>query len=279
MWNLTEILRPPTLAEAVHLLRRPNVKTAILAGGTTLVPQARRDVQSLVDLRDLKLAYIKREGNALRLGATTTLQDIAASPDVPPVLAQAAHASAPINVRNAATLGGMLASAGFNAPLPVVLLALDAVLVIYSPEARQSPLSSFLAYREKLLRDGTLIAEVGLPLSDARMAFEKVSRTPSDAPIVCVAAKLRLDKGVARDVRLAVGGVGPLPMRLARAELALEGKPLTEALIAQAAEAAAKEVNPPSDFLASSEYRREMVKVLVKRTLAEVSQFEPPSSQ
>jgi len=81
------------------------------------------------------------------------------------MLAQAAHISAPINVRNVTTLGGVLASAGFNAPLPVVLLALDAVLVIYSPEARQSPLSSFLAYREKLLRDGALIAEVGLPLS------------------------------------------------------------------------------------------------------------------
>jgi len=278
MWNLTEILHPPTLTEAVRLLRRPNVKTAILAGGTTLVPQARRDVQSLVDLRDLKLAYIKREGNALRLGATTTLQDIATSPHVPPVLAQAAHASAPINVRNAATLGGVLASAGFSAPLPAVLLALDAVLVIYSPEARQSPIAAFLNYRDKLLRDGALIAEVGLPLSDARMAFEKISRTPSDAPIVCAAAKLRLDNGVARDgvtvrdVRLAVGGVGPLPVRLARAEQMLEGKSLTEPLIAQAAEAAAKEVSPPSDFLASSEYRREMVKVLVKRTLVEASQ-------
>jgi len=267
MWNLTEILRPTTLAEAVHLLRRPDVKTAILAGGTTLVPQARRDVQSLVDLRDLKLAYIKREGNALRLGVTTTLQDIAASPDVPPMLAQAAHASAPINVRNAATIGGVLASAGFSAPLPVALLALDAVLVIYSPEARQSPLASFLAYREKLLRDGALIAEVGIPLTDARMVFEKVSRTPSDAPIVCAVAKLRLDNGVARDVRVAVGGVGPIPARLSRTEQTLEGKPLTEALIAQAAEAAAKEVSPPSDFLASLEYRREMVKVLVRRAL------------
>jgi len=267
MWNLTEILRPPTLAEAVRLLRRPNVKTAILAGGTTLVPQARHDVQSLVDLRDLKLAYIKREGDALRLGATTTLQDIATSPDVPSVLAQAAYASAPINVRNMATLGGVLASAGFSAPLPVVLLALDAVLVIHSPEVRQSPLASFLAYREKLLHDGALIAEVGLPLSDARMTFEKVSRTPGDAPIVCAAARLRMDGYMAHDVRLAVGGVGPLPLRLSRAEQTLEGKPLTESLIAQAAEAAAKEVNPPSDFLASSEYRKEMVKVLVKRAM------------
>jgi carbon-monoxide dehydrogenase medium subunit len=272
MWNLTEILRPPTLTEAVRLLRRPNVKTAILAGGTTLVPQARHDVQSLVDLRDLPLAYIKRESNALRLGAATTLQDIATSPDVPPVLAQAAHASAPINVRNMATLGGVLASAGFNAPLPVVLLALDAVLVIYSPEARQSPLSSFLAYREKLLLDGALIAEVGLPLSDARMTFEKVSRTPSDTPIICVAARLRMDGYMAHDVRLAVGGVGPLPLRLSRAEQTLEAKPLSEALIAQAAEAAAKEVNPPSDFLASSGYRREMVQVLVRRAIAVVPQ-------
>jgi aerobic carbon-monoxide dehydrogenase medium subunit len=271
MWNLAEIQRPTTLAEAVRLLRRPNVKTAILAGGTTLVPQARRDVQSLVDLRDLKLAYIKREGNTLRIGAATTLQDIVESSDVLPALAQTARDSAPINVRNVATMGGVAASAGFGAPLPVALLALDAVLVIYSPEARQSPIAAFLAYREKLLRDGALITEVGIPLTDARIAFEKVARTPGDAPIVCAVAKLRLAEvgNVARDVRVAVGGVGPTPVRLARAEQTLEGKPLTESLIAQAAEAAAKEVNPPSDFLASSEYRREMVKVLVKRTITE----------
>ena len=267
MWNLTEILRPTSLPEAVRLLRRPNVKTAVLAGGTTLVPQARHDVQSLVDLRNLHLSYIKREGNALRIGATTTLQDVVQSPDVPPALAQAAHTSAPINVRNMATLGGALASSGFAAPLPVVLLVLDAALVIYSPEARQSPIAAFLAYRDKLLRDGALIAEVGIPLTGAHVAFEKVARTPSDAPIVCVAARFRLDGGMARDVRVAVGGVGPTPGRLARAEQTLEGKPLSESLVAQAVELAAKEVNPPSDFLASSEYRREMVKVLVKRAL------------
>ncbi len=267
MWQLDEIQRPATLAEAVRLLRRPNVKTAILAGGTALVPQARRDVQALVDLRELKLSYIKRETSALRIGATTTLEELATAPDVPPVLAQAAHASAPINVRNAATLGGEIASAGFNAPLPVVLLALDAVLVIYEPEARQSPIAAFLNYRDKLLRDGALITEVGIPLTDARMAFEKVSRTPTDAPIVCAVAKLRLEGGVARDVRVAVGGVGPLPVRLARAEQTLEGKSLSEALIAHAAEAAAQEVKPPSDFLASAGYRREMVKVLVRRAM------------
>ena len=267
MWNLTEIIRPPTLAEAVRLLRRPNVKTAILAGGTALVPQVRRDVQALVDLRELKLSYIKREAGALRIGATTTLEELASSSDVLPVLAQAAHASAPINLRNAATIGGVLASDVSNAPLPVVLLALDAVLVIYAPEARQSPFASFLAFRDKMLKDSTLIAEVDVPLTDARIAFEQVARTPSDAPIVCSAAKLRLDGGTAHDVRVAVGGVGPLPVRLARAEQTLEGKALSEALIAQAAEAAAQEVKPLSDFLASSEYRREMVKVLVRRAI------------
>ena len=272
MWNLTEILRPTSLPEAVRLLRRPNVKTAILAGGTALVPQARRDVQSLVDLRNLNLSYIKREGNALRIGATTTLQEVAQSPDVPPALAQAAHASAPINVRNSATLGGVLTGSGFGAPLPVALLVLDAALVIYSPEARQSAIAAFLAYRDKLLRDGALITEVGVPLTGARVAFEKVSRTPGDAPIVCVAARLRLDGGAARDVRVAVGGVGPTPARLGRAEQTLEGKPLGESLIAQAGELAAKEVNPPGDFLASSEYRREMVRVLVRRAVVAASQ-------
>ncbi len=270
MWNLTEIQRPATLGDAVRLLRRPNVKTAVLAGGTTLVPQAPRDVQALVDLRNLKLSYVRQEGNALHIGATTTLQALAESPDCPAPLAQAARGCAPLNVRNAATIGGLLASAHAErgAPLLSMLLALDAVVVIYSPEVRQSPIAAFLAYREKLLRDGALIAEVGLPPMEGNIAFEKVSRTPSDAPIVCVAARARVEGNVARDVRVAAGGIGPLPQRLSRAEQALEGKALDESLIGQAAKAAAKEANPPSDFLASSEYRREMVKVLVRRALA-----------
>jgi carbon-monoxide dehydrogenase medium subunit len=267
MNNLNDILRPTTITDAVRLLRRPNVKTAALAGGTSLLPQGSVPVQALIDLRDLKLATIKREASALRLGAMTTLEEVAASPDVPSILAQAAHASAPINVRNAATIGGVVASAGFNSPLLVALLALDAVLVIYAPEARQSPIASFLAFRDKLLKDGTLITEVGVPLADAGTAFDAVSRTPADAPIVCVAVKLRLDNSIARDVRVAVGGVGPLPVRLTRAEQTLEGKAVSQAILAQAAETAAQEVKPPSDFLASGEYRREMVRVLVKRTL------------
>jgi len=102
------------------------------------------------------------------------------------------------------------------------------------------------------------------------MAFEKVARTPGDAPIVCAVARYRLDDGMARDVRVAVGGVGPLPVRLARAEQTLEGKPPSESFIARAAEAAAQEVKPPSDFLASAEYRKEMVRVLVRRVLSSV---------
>src|SRR5512139_2322927 len=80
--ELTEYHRPTTLDEALKLLRRTSLKTVPLAGGTSLVPEAARDVQAVVDLSALDLSYIKTSEvsenlRGLEIGATTKLQAIA----------------------------------------------------------------------------------------------------------------------------------------------------------------------------------------------------------
>jgi carbon-monoxide dehydrogenase medium subunit len=266
---IAEIAYPSTLPEAAQLLRRPNRKTAVLAGGTHLVPKQRRHLDAVVSLRDLKLNYIRSDGRALLIGAATTLQAIATASECKGLVAQAAHDTTSFNLRNSATLGGTLVTAALGNPLPVVLLALDAALTVYSPEARQSPLDSFLNYRARLIQDGALVTEVTIPLWRlvARAAFDKVARTPGDAPIVCVAASARAGIGTVTDVRIAVGGVSPVAMRLPQVEQLVEGKALTSELAEQASELAARSVTPAGDHVASVEYRREMVKVLVRRAL------------
>jgi probable selenate reductase FAD-binding subunit len=272
--NITDYYRPGSVDEAINLLRRgPGV--VALGGGTRLLASGQRDVQAVVDLRELSLAYVRAQSAALCIGATTTLQQLIDHPDIQTfasgVLAETARAAAGRNVRNAATVGGAVASGGGDDPLLTALLALDARLTVYAPEARQIPLSGFLAYRARLLNDGALITEISLPLLIGPLgaAYVAVGRTPRDTPIVCAVARMELAQGIAGNVRLALGGVGVTPVRAATVEQVLERKEWTEARIAEAAEKAAHGLTPPDDFRGSAEYRRAMARVLARRVLAE----------
>jgi CO/xanthine dehydrogenase FAD-binding subunit len=115
-----------------------------------------------------------------------------------------------------------------------------------------------------------LISEVTIPLpqSGERVAFEKVSRTPADLPIVCVAARARIEDGVGRDVRIAVGGVGAGPMRVEDIEQTLEGRVWDASSIPRSA---FDSIDAVANFMGSAEYRREMAVVLLRRALKQLS--------
>jgi len=296
--NLGEYHRPDTIDQAIDLLRRGAPNTVILAGGTALMASGRTvtsplaplktglterdDVEAVVDLQNLALSYVRAQGATLHIGATTTLQKLADTPDIQTfasgVLAEAAGAVDNRNVRNAATVGGNVASARGQDILLTTLLALDASLTVHVPgplsserdqAPRQLPLAGFLNYRERLLGEGALIAQLSLPLLIGPLgaALATVARTPRDQPIVCAIARLELAKGIAANVRLALGGVAPLPVRAYEAEQLLERKALSDESIAEAAARAASGLTPPADFRGSAEYRQEMARVLAQRAL------------
>lgn len=276
--NLQHYHRPTDIDQAVALLRQGAPSTVVLAGGTTLLASQRRDVEAVVDLRDLPLAYTRVQGATLHIGAATTLQNLADAPDLQEfssgVLAEMAGAVANRNIRNAATVGGCVASAGGENSLLAALLALDAEVIVHTADTeddgpRRVPLTSFLNYRQRLLDAGALISELRLPLLIGPLgaAVASVARTPRDKPIVCAIARLELAKGIAANVRLALGGVAPLPVRARAAEQALERKKLDDERIAQAAGLAAEGLDPSGDFRGSAVYRREMASVLARRAL------------
>jgi carbon-monoxide dehydrogenase medium subunit len=273
--NLHTYHRPGSIDEAVTLLRGSGPTTVALAGGTRLVASGRRDVESVVDLRDLSLSYVRAQGATLFLGATTTLQELIDTPEMGTfasgVLAETARAVTARNLRNAATIGGAVASADSDDPLLTALLALDAKLTVYAPESRQIPIVGFFAYRERLLSDGALITEVRLPLLIGPLgaAYVAVGRTPRDRPIVCAVARMELAAGIASNVRLALGGVGPTPVRATTSEQLLERKSLSQEGIKVAADKAMDGLQPAGDFRGSAEYRLEMARVLARRALAE----------
>ncbi len=284
MRNVTEYHRPKSLEEALALLARRDVVTVPLGGGSALIAEGRRDVEAVVDLRDLGLSYIRGEGDALHVGATTPLQALIDAPESARAwngeLARAVELTAARNLREQGTIAGTLVTAESNNPLAVLLVTLDASVTIHGrhmegrrletpPTSNTASIDEFLQFlRDPESLRGALITEIAIPLPrpGEAVAFEKVSRTPADLPIVCAAVRARIDGGVARDARIGLGGVGSLPIRAASIEQAVEGRPLDRQSIKKAVEAIG-DLDPPSDFLGSREYRREMAIRLARRAI------------
>ncbi len=277
MLNLREIHKPTSLAEALKLLQQPD--TVALAGGTELIAGQRRDVRAVVDLSALGLSYIRESSGAIAIGATTTLTELAESPILRAVangvIAQAAHRSAASVLRNQETVTGTLIVEP-DSILAVALLALDAQATVVRTDTRTVALADFLSMREHLLMTKVtsvmaLLTEITVPMTNPRASLQTVARTPSDKPIVSVCAAARIEQGVARNVRIALGGVGETAVRAADTEKQLEGKPLSDSVIESAAQLAANGLSPRGDFRGSVEYRKEMAVVLTRRAAKELT--------
>ena len=277
--HIESFYRPATVREALLLLRKVGNRGRVVAGATDLVLQADRSTRFLVDITRLGLDYIRGNSRELTLGATATMRDIEQSPRVRAlangILAQAASTCGSIQNRNMATVGGNLANASPAADTASVLLALDAEVVVATAR-RQSKiaLSEFLLGPHRTALNGGLLLEISIPAlpRGGRMgwSFEKLGRTETDISLVNAAAGLQFDaRGQVKWARIALGAVGPKPLRARTAEALLTGKALSDDLLARVGEAVMSEVSPISDSRASADYRREMSAVLARRALRE----------
>lgn len=245
---ITTYHRPQTLEEALNLLTQPNT---VPLGGGTLLSQPTTDSFQAVDLQALGLDLLTKRGNDLEIGATCTLQSLLENENCPETLKTAIKLEAPINIRNSATVAGTLVASDGRSSFATALLAMDAKIekAISANSKIEYQISNIGEYLP--LRPTNLITKIILPLN-TKFAFEFVSRTPADKPIVCAA----LTQWSSGRTRLALGGYGKSPM------LAMDG---TEAEgIESAARNAYHEAN---DEWASAEYRMDVAAVLAKRCM------------
>ncbi len=273
--------RPITVEEAVSVLAKYGEKARPIAGGTDLLVEKPDDVECLVDISRLPLNYIKRDKLTfgVKIGSLTTFRRIEKSPlfndakhKVFNILAEAARKIGYVTTRNMATVGGNICNAVPSADFPPVLIALDATVKIFGPNGdRIVPLEEFfLGVRKTVLNCDELLLEVQVPrpapLSGG--AFLKLGRVHVDIALVNVAARVTLGSDEdCKDARIVLGAVSPTPIRTKKAEKLLKGERMKDALIEKVAQTASIEANPISDIRASSNYRREMCKILVKRAL------------
>ena len=267
---------PESLDDAVALLRRHGQEGKILAGGQSLVPLlnmllARPAV--IIDLNRVRpLDYIKN-GKDVRIGAMTRQRVAELSPLVRqklPLLAEALRYVGHPQIRNRGTIGGSIAHADPSAELPAVLAALEGKVVLQNGRGTRTLGADafFLTYLTTALQPDELLVEVRIPAHDhLGTAFLEVARRHGDYALVGVAAVVDWNGGRARDVRLTFTGVGGVPVRVAEAEAAATGRPLTDAVLAEVSRIVSAGLDPEADIHASAEYRKHVAGVLAERAL------------
>jgi len=284
--DLIEYYRAPTsLEEAADILRAG--KVTVLAGGTDLMPQAQAGrmhfQRVLMNVRRVpELRGIAEERGAVRIGALVTITELLESALVRErlgMLWQSCDHFASDQIRNVATVGGNLCNASPAGDTLVPLLALNAVVVLAAKpngtlQTRRVPLAEFLLGPGRTCRGpAELLAAVEVPLPPAGFAgefYKHGTRPGLDIAAISIAAGVRRDGKVLRDVRIAFGAVAPTVIRAPRTEAALEGHPPDAATLEAAVQAALEEVHPISDLRASDWYRRELIRNMLMRVLTHV---------
>ncbi len=278
-----EYLVPASLEEALTMLKERQGQARVIAGGTDLIIQLKKKevtARCLVDVTNLdELKGIELEDGFIRIGACVTHQELASSSLIrerAAALAEGASQVGSPQIRNMGTVGGNIVNAQPAADTVVPLMALEAEVEVASIEGtRWDPLGGLCLGPGQCIVDST--AEI---LTTVRFralgpnqgsAFERLAKRKALAlPILNAAAVVTLKDGgdTFQEVRLAVGPVGPTPARAFSAEEALQGVAVEAQAIAAAMELAAKEAQPRTNPLrGSQEYRQEMVKVLLRRSI------------
>lgn len=271
---------PDTLEEAVQLLSEHPDDARVVAGGTALVLMMRAGLLApkiLVDLNQLPglNGIEEKHDGSLTIGALVTHRDVERCASVQgrvPTLALMARQVANLQVRNQGTLVGNLCHADPAADPPAVLLSLDAQVRTQSPRGgRVVPLDKlFVSFYQTSLQPDEVVAEVIVPAQPrgAHSAYLRYATSAEDRPLVAVSVMLEFDEGRrCRASRIAIGAVGPVPIRVHAAESALRGQALSPELVRGVAAMATERLECLNDVRGSRQYRREMTGVCLKRAL------------
>lgn len=282
-----DYLKPHTLEEAFSLLHHYGDRAKLIAGGTDAMVMTRQKKISpdvFISLQGIEgLDRIESNGE-YKIGAMVTHRIIEQSESIKrvfPVLSMASSLLGSVQVRNVATIGGNLCTASPSAETapPLLVYEAEALLTSQRGERRLSLESFFLGPGETALHPKEILKEILLPIPPPHSTgtYLKLSRRRSmDLSIVNVAVLLTLNPktGICERARIALGAVAPTPVRAKEAEKILEGNRLTDRFIQEAGAKAKRECSPITDIRSSSEYRREMVGVLVEKAIRQSMKFE-----
>lgn len=299
-----EYRKPKTLDDVFSLLDQYGGGALPIAGGTDLIVMLKKRALApdvLVSLKGITELSRIEYGRSVMIGSTVTHRSIERSTEIRKrfsALGDAEDVLGSVQIRNVGTIGGNICSAVPSADTAPPLLVLDAMVRARSRRGeREIPLETFFTEPGKTVLDsGEIITAFTLPepLPHSASAYWKHQRRLAlDIPIVGVAVQLSLDRGnlscanllrnnvflpeallglaeeklVCKHVRIALGVAAPTPMRAWNAERVMQGQVITSELIDEAARTASEEAKPRDSIRGEAWYRREMIRVFVKRMI------------
>jgi aerobic carbon-monoxide dehydrogenase medium subunit len=273
-----EMFEPKSIEEACKILGE-NQGVKVIAGGTSLLILIKQGVflpKILINLKKVKGAadITFSSKNGLRVGGLATIYDLESAGVVRqyyPLLAQACHVVANIRIRNMATIGGNLAHADYQSDPPAALVALNASVELTSQTGIRSVglVDFFLGTYETVLAPNELLTAIMVPPPIARSQGTYVkftTRSSEDRPCTGVAALVQGSSQSCEEVRVVVGAVSPKPV-VVNTESLVQGKKLTPDLIEEIARNAGEAVDPIEDLRGPADYKRQVVRVVVRRAL------------
>lgn len=272
MKNLESYFRPNNIREAYTLLNN-NPGSKILGGGTTIVKMRDPKVRVLIDIKQSKIDYIKKDSNIIHIGAATRIEDILKSPVLKAtaygIFPEIAGAVGSTLTRNLITLGGNIVQLFYWSDMPIALLLTDSNINIFGKTEQSICALHFFEKNPKLFLSKTdIVTEINykIPPAYRTFAFTKFAKTKFDYSIINVGVSFTLLDNKVSDSRIAVSALTRLPQRVEIAEDLINGKPATDETFEKAGTSVSSSIEIRNDSRASKEYRKEILPVLVKRT-------------
>ncbi len=285
-----DYIRPSSVKEAVAAKLGHGDEAVYWAGGTDMMLQWKcgdRTPKYCIDLTFLdEMRGIEVRSGEIRIGALASLEDLersAGAHNLLKTLSDITKLMCTPQTRTIATVGGNLCNASPAADLSPALVAMNASAVLVGADAlRQvSMIDFFEGVNRTALREAEVLGEIRIPLPDDRRvvaSYRRIDRTVVDIALVNASACLTIfGTGIVETCVIALGAVAPVIIRSPAAESVIAGKPvgdLDDATLAEAGAHAFADARPISDVRASATYRRDMVKVMVRRALSDcIDQF------
>ncbi len=268
---------PTSMDEALSVLGNWNGKAVLLAGGTDLVSMMKlRKIapEALVSLKKIEgLDYIRKDGAVLRIGPMTTIASIQESNVIREEffsLHETTKGFATPQIRNMATIGGNICRSSPCANTPPPLMTMGAEVKLIGPDGeRLVKLEDFFTGAGENALDQEVLAEIVVPLPMDRCgtAFMELTRNSSDVSKVTCAVSVVVREGKCDDIKIVLGSVADRIVRAGEAESAMIGQKMEDQVIEQSAGKVVQHIAPITDARSEAEYRMEVSKVLVRRTI------------
>lgn len=254
----------------------------IIAGGTDLIIQISDGFitpQMLIDISHIeKLKKIERIEEGFKIGAAVTLGEIASSKFLPQCLIQGAKSIGSPQIRNLGTIGGNICNASPCGDILTPIIVLEGELILISPYGKRiiPAKDFFIGPKKTIITENEILTEIvfkKLFSNEENSSFRKIGKRNGQTISqvnVAIWLKKRKKSNEIEDIRIAVGSVAPIPLKLEKVEIFLKGRTINQEILKDALKVIDKQIKPISDVRASENYRRMVIGSLFQDTFKEI---------